>query len=94
MLAPLVLGYGSVAPILHDVALGVSVCVATLAALERPLARFLLAVPAAWLLAVGRTASERDRATAALLAGALLLVLCAVPTVPRVARRGDAGARA
>jgi hypothetical protein len=91
MLAPLALGYASVAPILHDVAVGVFVCVATLAALEWPLARFVLAAPALWLLVAGRTTSERDAATAELLA--------AVPSarhgsLPRVAGRGDAGARA
>lgn len=99
MLAPLALGYASVAPILHDVAVGVFVCVATLAALEWPLARFVLAAPALWLLVAGRTTSERDAATAELLAGALLLLLSAVPSarhgsLPRVAGRGDAGARA
>jgi hypothetical protein len=50
LLAPLVLGYPSVAAVLHDVGLGFLVCVGTLAAMEWPLARFALAIPAAWLL--------------------------------------------
>src|SRR6266568_4831942 len=35
ILAPLVLGYDALGPVLHEVALGLFVCVATLAALER-----------------------------------------------------------
>jgi hypothetical protein len=50
ILAPLVLGYASVAAVLHEVALGLLVCVATLAALEWPPARFALFGPAVWLL--------------------------------------------
>jgi hypothetical protein len=50
ILAPLVLGYTSVAAVLHEVALGLLVCVATLSALEWPAARFALFGPAAWLL--------------------------------------------
>jgi hypothetical protein len=99
MLAPLALGYGSVGPILHDVAMGMLVCVATLAALEWPRARFALAAPALWLLVAGRAAPERQAATAELLAGALLLLLSAVPSarlgsLPPVEGRGGAGARA
>ncbi len=86
LLAPLVLGYGSVAPILHDVAMGSLVCIATLAALEWPRARFVLAGPGLWLLAISPAASERAAATADLVAGALLLVLAAVPSA-RLARR-------
>lgn len=95
MLAPLVLGYGSVARILHDVAMGVLVCIATLAALEWPLARFVLAAPAIWLILAGRGAPEAGAAATELAAGALLLVLAAIPSarfVPSL-RRG-AGARA
>jgi hypothetical protein len=95
MLAPLVLGYGSVARILHDVAMGVLVCVATLAALEWPLARFVLAAPAIWLLLAGRGSPEAAAGAAELVAGALLLALAAVPSArfaPSL-RRG-AGARA
>lgn len=86
-------------PILHDVAMGMLVCVATLAALEWPRARFALAAPALWLLVAGRAAPERQAAAAELLAGALLLLLSAVPSarlgsLPPVEGRGDAGARA
>jgi len=93
MLAPVVLGYGSVARILHDVAMGVLVCIATLAALERPVARFVLAAPAAWLLLAGRGAPDASAAVAELSAGVLLLVLAAIPSAPLAARHG-AGARA
>ncbi len=92
MLAPLVLGYGSVAWILHDVAMGMLVCIATLAALEWPLARFVLAAPAAWLLLAGREAPDGAAAITELASGALLLVLAAIPSAPFAARR--AGVRA
>ncbi len=95
MLAPVVLGYASVARILHDVAMGVLVCVATLAALEWPLARFVLAAPATWLLLAGRGSPDGAAAIAELAAGALLLVLAAFPSarhVPAGLRRRDASA--
>ncbi len=106
LLAPLALGYRSVAAILHDVALGSLVCIATLAALERPLVRFALALPAAWLVASARTSSDRGASAAELVAGALLLVLAAIPSarlarprlparpLPRVPGGQSAGARA
>ncbi|HET8541856.1 MAG TPA: hypothetical protein VFL83_18405 [Anaeromyxobacter sp.] len=90
MLAPVALGYGSVARILHEVAMGVLVCVATLAALEWPLARFVLAAPAAWLLLAGRGASDPVASAVELAAGVLLLGLAAVPS----ARFGPSGRRA
>lgn len=80
MLAPLALGYGSVPAILHDVAMGLLVCVATLAALEWPHARVVLAAPATWLLLAGRGAPEAAAAVAEIAAGSLLLVLAAVPS--------------
>ncbi len=105
LLAPLALGYRSVAAILHDVALGSLVCIATLAALERPLVRFSLVPPAAWLIVVSRTSSGRAAAAAELAAGVLLLVLAAIPSARLVRRqlapplrgvagRESAGARA
>jgi hypothetical protein len=96
--APLVLGYRSVAPILHDVTMGSLVCIATLAALERPRARFALLAPALWLIGVAPSGSERAAALAELAAGALLLVLAAIPSarlaqrLPRVAGSGRARA--
>ena len=95
MLAPLVVGYASAAAILHDVAMGVLVCVATLAALEWPLARFVLGAPAGWLHVAGRGAGERPVAIVELVAGALLLVLAVVPSA-RPARPAQVtpGARA
>lgn len=85
MLAPLVVGYAAAASILHDVAMGVLVCVATLAALERPPARFVLGAPALWLLVAARGAEERAVGVVELAAGALLLVLAVVPSA-RLAR--------
>lgn len=86
MLAPLVVGYDAVAPILHDVAMGMLVCIATLAALEWPLARFVLGAPALWLLLAARGADERAVSIVELVSGALLLVLTAIPS-PRLEAR-------
>lgn len=104
VLAPLILGYGSVAPILHDVAAGVLVCMATLAALEWPLARFALAAPALWLVVAARAGSDPEATVAELVSGAVLLVLALVPsarfapTLPRLPSADDGrrreGARA
>lgn len=97
LLAPLALGYGSLARILHDVAMGVLVCVATLAALEWPAARYVLAAPALWLLLAGRGAPEPAAAVAEIAAGVLLLALAAIPSAriaPPSLRRRRAGARA
>lgn len=102
MLAPLVLGYASPGAILHDVAAGLLVCVATLAALEWPRVRFALAAPSVWLLAAGRGATDPSARIAELTAGSLLLALALVPSPRRAAGQvppldppGDrAGARA
>jgi hypothetical protein len=82
--APLVLGYGSAGAILHDVAVGLLVCVATLAALEWPRARFVTAAPAVWLLASAHGADDGAATFAEGAAGLLLAVLTLVPS----ARRG------
>ncbi len=92
ILAPVALGYGSVARILHDVAMGMLVCIATLAALEWPLARFVLAAPAAWLLLAARGSPDPAAAAAELTAGVLLLAFAAIPSARFAA--GRAGARA
>ncbi len=86
VLAPLVVGYRSVAPILHDVVMGSLVCIATLAALEWPRARFALAAPGLWLVAFAPGGPERTAALVDLVAGALLLVLAPIPG-RRVGRR-------
>jgi hypothetical protein len=86
LLAPLVLGYGSAAAILHDVAMGSLVCVATLAALEWPRARFTLVVPGVWLAAFAPASAERAAVAVDLSAGTLLLALAAIPSA-RLARR-------
>jgi hypothetical protein len=93
LLAPLVLGYGAVVPILHDIALGTLVCVATVAALEWPRARFAVGAPALWLVVASRESSDPQAAVTDLVAGVLLLVLAIVPS-GRLARVGRAGARA
>jgi hypothetical protein len=82
MLAPLILGYPTVASVLHEVALGLLVCVGTLAALEWPLLRFALAVPGAWLLAAADTLGWGSRlvTTNELVSGVAVLLLSLVPS--------------
>ena len=89
-LAPLLLGYGAVGPILHGVAVGLLVCVVALAAHEHPRARRLLAAPALWLLATARLSSDPTAAAVELGSGALLAVAALAPG----ARRSRAGAGA
>lgn len=86
VLAPLVLGYRAAGEILHDVAMGLLVCVGTLAALEWPRARFAMALPALWLLQAGRRSADARAAAAEIGAGALLLALALVPSARRVPR--------
>lgn len=86
LLAPLILGYGSAASILHDVAVGSLACIATLAALESPRARFLAAAPAVWLVAFAPATPDPRAAAADAVAGVLLLVLAAIPSAPRARR--------
>ena len=82
MLAPLVLGYPTVAAVLHEVALGLLVCVGTLAALEWPLLRLALAAPGGWLLAAPDALGWGSRLVTAneLAAGAVVLLLALVPS--------------
>jgi hypothetical protein len=91
LLAPLVLGYVAPGPIIHDVAMGLLVCVATLAALEWPPFRFALAVPAAWLLWTGRGAEQGAVALTEIASGAVLLLLAAIPSTRRIPRHASAG---
>ncbi len=86
ILAPLILGYGSAGVVLHDVAMGLLVCVATLAALEWPRARFVMTAPALWLIAAARGNGDATAATAEMTAGGLLLALALVPSARRVPR--------
>jgi hypothetical protein len=86
VLAPLVLGYGDAFPILHDVAVGLLVCTASIAALEWPAFRFALALPAAWLLWAGRDATDPAAAANEIASGAALVLLGAVPIAWRAAR--------
>ncbi|ACG75070.1 conserved hypothetical protein [Anaeromyxobacter sp. K] len=91
LLAPLVLGYGEVGPILHDVAVGLLVCIGTVAAIEWAPARYALAAPAAWLVWTGRGATEPAAGVAEMTAGAALLVLAFVPGARAVPRLGRVG---
>ncbi|MGC4000571.1 MAG: hypothetical protein QM767_25245 [Anaeromyxobacter sp.] len=99
MAAPALLGYSAIGPILHDVALGLLVCIGTLAALEWPAARFALTLPAAWLAWTGHAAPEPAASGAEFAAGLLLLGLALVPSARHAPRlvpdpRARAGARA
>jgi len=86
VVAPLLLGYATAGAILHDVAVGMLVCVASLAALEWPRARFAMGFPALWLVAAGRTSGDGRAGAAELSAGALLLALALVPSARRAPR--------
>jgi hypothetical protein len=93
-LAPLLVGYQEVGPVLHDVAIGLLVCILTLAALETPALRFLIPLPAAWLVWTGRLSGDPGAGLAEVAAGALLVVAALVPRARiRFAERGRAGAR-
>jgi hypothetical protein len=89
--APLLLDYRTAGAVIHDVAVGLLVCVATLAALEWPRARFAMAAPALWLVAAGRASGDGAAAAAELTAGGLLLALALVPSARRVPRRAPLG---
>ena len=93
MIAPLVLGHGTAAAVLHDVALGLLVCVASLAALEWPSARFALIGPAAWLVTAPRAMSWDQPAVEAnqLALGVVVGVLAVLPS-RRLLRRRDESA--
>src|SRR5512134_2293365 len=69
MFAPLVVGYESAGAVVHDVAMGLLVSVATLAALEWPRARWAMALPALWLVAAGRASGDGAAAAAEIGAG-------------------------
>jgi hypothetical protein len=94
LLAPLVLGYGAVAPILQGVAVGTLVCVATLAALDWPRARFGLAGLALWIALDARSTSDPAAAAASLVSGVALFALSLVPSAPRAASPASNAARA
>jgi hypothetical protein len=82
ILAPLVLGYANVLSVLHDVALGLLMAVGGLAALEWPLARFGLVLPAAWLLAAPQAMGWASTAVAAneRACGVVMILLALVPS--------------
>ena len=92
ILAPLVLGYPTVLAVLHDVALGLLVCIGTLAALEWPLARFTLAAPALWLLRAPGALDWGSSTVAAneLACGVAVLLLALVPSASLAAARAPA----
>jgi len=86
ILAPLLIGYPTPGAVLHDIAMGLLVCIGSLAALEWPRARFAMAAPALWLVAAGRSSGDGAAAAAELTAGGLLLALALVPSARRVPR--------
>ncbi len=95
VLAPLLIGYQDIGPVLHDVAFGLLVCILTLAALENPSLRFLIPIPAAWLVWTGRLSSDPGAGLVELAAGALLVVAALVPRARvRFPERDRAGVRA
>ncbi len=96
VLAPLAVGYHQIGPILHDVAIGLAVCVLALAALETPALRFLNALPAAWLVWTGRLSTDAVAGLAEIVGGALLVGAALLPRarVRLGAERGRAGMRA
>jgi hypothetical protein len=92
MFAPLVLGHSTAAAVLHDVALGLLVCVASLAALEWPGARYALLAPAVWLLTAPRAMSWEQPIVEAnqLALGIAVAVLAVVPSGRLLRRRESA----
>ncbi len=97
VLAPLAVGYGSIAPILRDVAAGLLVCVLAVAALDWPGARLVLLATAAWLLWSGRGAGDPHAEAVEIAAGTALLALAPLALrarAVRVGRPGESDARA
>lgn len=96
ILAPLVLGYREVGPTVHDVAIGLVVCILALAALENPALRFLSALPAVWLVWTGRLSTDPGAGLTEVIGGALLVVATLVPRarLPLGGERDRAGIRA
>jgi len=92
ILAPLVLGYPTVTSVLHDIALGLLVCVGTLAALEWPIARFGIIVPALWLVIAAQLLDPGSRVVTAneVVSGAAVLLLALVPSGRVAAARSPA----
>ncbi len=92
LVAPLVLGYPTPLAVLHDVALGLIVCVGTLSALEWPAARFALVLPAAWLLRAGDALGWPSRTVSAneLACGVVVLALALVPSGKLAGERAPA----
>ena len=82
ILAPLALGYPTVSAVLHEIALGLLVCVGTLAALEWPAVRFALTLPAAWLVTAADAVDWGSRTVTSneLACGITVLVLALVPS--------------
>jgi hypothetical protein len=95
MFAPLFLGHATAAAVLHDVALGLLVCVASLAALEWPAARFTLLAPAAWLVTAPRTMSWEQPAVEAnqLALGLVVVALAVVPSARLLRRRSESASK-
>ncbi len=92
ILAPLVLGYPTVTAVLHEIALGLLVCVATLAALEWPVARFAVTLPAVWLILAAHFLDPGSAVVTAneVVTGVLAFGLALVPSTSVAAGRHPA----
>src|SRR5512133_3584878 len=92
ILAPLVLGYATVTTVLHEIALGLLVCVATLAALEWPVTRFAVTLPAVWLIVAGHFVAPGSAVVTAneVVSGVLAFGLALVPNTSVAAERHPA----
>jgi hypothetical protein len=95
MFAPLVLGHATAVAVLHDVALGLLVCVASLAALEWPAARYTLLAPATWLLSAPRAMAWQQPAVEAnqVVVGVAVAVLAVVPSGRLLRRRAESASK-
>lgn len=92
VLAPLAIGYQQIFPTLHDVAIGLLICILALAALEVPALRFLNALPAVWLVWAGRTAEDPSARLIEVIGGALLVAAALLPRARVVVAERDRAA--
>ena len=92
--SPLLLGYRTAGPIVHDVLLGLLASVSALAALERPALRFTAGLPGLWLVLAPSLFGWHDGAIGLveLTSGVALLALAWVPSArsPKLASQRHA----
>src|SRR5687767_2465623 len=82
LMAPLILGYQALTPILHDALAGLVVCLAALAASQWPRARLALAIPGLWLVVAPRVLGhgQADATATEVASGLAVTVLMLLPT--------------